>query len=227
MPSSDTTNTAIKIIALPAKGDSAGVTAIFKPTGEITGLVSASQVTAFRTALTTMFLFHRVSHFPKKRVAIFGSGKQVERHLRLALLLASREIESITVINRGRQRLDLLEKDIVSGLRVVFGHVSFTLIAKEDATDYDATLKSELAYADAIFCCTPSTAPLFTFGFLRNFPKKRFISMIGSYKPHRREVDTDTILSGERVFVDSKEVCLEESGELWLRSGSIWEMRLW
>jgi ornithine cyclodeaminase len=46
-------------------------------------------------------------------------------------------------------------------------------------------------------------------------PKQRFISLIGSYKPHMCEVDTETVLSGGgQVYVDSREACLEESGEL-------------
>ena len=80
------------------------------------GLVGASQITAFRTALATMCLFVRVSHIPKRRIVVFGSEKQVEWLIRLVLLLVGEEVESFTVINRGRERLDELEKDVLSGL---------------------------------------------------------------------------------------------------------------
>lgn len=215
MPSSDTQNTGIKIIALPAKGDTAGVNVLLSPLGQILGLVSASQVTAFRTALTTMCLFARVAHIPKTHIVVFGSGKQVEWHIRLALLVAPEEISTITVVNRGRQRLNQLEKAMLNGLMSIYKQVKFQLVAKEDTPEFDSVLQHHLASADAIFCCTPSTAPLFPFSALAPSLKKRFISLIGSYKPHMREIDTDTLLSGAgQIFVDSKEACLEESGEL-------------
>ncbi|OGM44210.1 ornithine cyclodeaminase/mu-crystallin family protein [Aspergillus bombycis] len=225
MPCSDTTNTGIKAITLPAKGDTIGVTLVFAPTGEMIGMLGASQVTAFRTALTTMCLFTRVTHIPKKHIVVFGSGKQVEWHIRLALLLAVEEVESVTVVNRGRQRLNQLEKDLIQSLRTIYPRVTFHLIAKEDTPDYEPALQTHLAAADAIFCCTPSTEPLFPFSLLETCSKRRFISLIGSYKPHMKEIDTETLLSGGgQIFVDSREACLEESGEL--RDGKVTEEQL-
>ncbi|KAI9043510.1 uncharacterized protein KD926_003661 [Aspergillus affinis] len=185
MPCSDTNNTGIKIITLPAKQGTAGVNLVFSPTGQMLGLVGASQITAFRTALATMYLFVRVSHIPKRRIKV------------------------------RRKRLDELEKGVLSGLRPVNENVAFRLIAKEDTPDYEGVLQEELGASDAIFCCTPSTEPLFSFSALKKSPKSRFISLIGSYKPHMMEIDTETLLSGGgKVFVDTKEACLEESGEL-------------
>lgn len=215
MPSSDTQNTGIKIITLPSKGDTAGVNVLLSPLGQILGLVPASQVTAFRTALTTMCLFARVTHIPKQHIVVFGSGKQVEWHIRLALLVAPEEVSTITIVNRGRQRLDQLQKNVLNSLQSEYTQVKFHLVAKEDTPELGSVLQHYLEFSDAIFCCTPSTAPLFSFSALASSPKRRFISLIGSYKPHMKEIDTDTLLSGTgQIFVDSKEACLEESGEL-------------
>ncbi|KAE8380338.1 hypothetical protein BDV26DRAFT_302997 [Aspergillus bertholletiae] len=215
MPCSDTTNTGIKVITLPSKQDTVGVTLVFAPTGEVLGMLGASQVTAFRTALTTMCLFTRIVHIPKTQIVIFGSGKQVEWHIRLALLLAQEEVESVTIFNRGHERLRQLEKDVIQSLRTLYPRVTFHLIAKEDTPDYQQALQTHLASADAIFCCTPSTEPLFSSSYLETRPKRRFISLIGSYKPHMKEIDANTLLSGGgQIFVDSREACLEESGEL-------------
>ncbi|KAK1138535.1 hypothetical protein N8T08_002421 [Aspergillus melleus] len=215
MPSSDTQSNGIKVIALPARGGTAGATMVLTPAGEISGIVAASNITAFRTALATMSLFANVSHIPKRNIVIFGSGKQVEWHLRLAFLLTTGEIETVSVINRGRKRLDQLEQTVISSLRMAYSSVQFHLVAKEDTAMYDEVLRSCLQSADTIFCCTPSTSPLFAFSGLQLCPKSRFISLIGSYKPHMKEIDTETLLSGDgRVFVDTAEACLEESGEL-------------
>ncbi|KAI9735113.1 MAG: hypothetical protein M1834_001701 [Cirrosporium novae-zelandiae] len=220
MPASDTSSTGIKIITLPGQGGTAeGVINIFASEGKILGLLAASEITAFRTALNTMILFTR-SPLTKKHLVVFGSGKQAEWHIRLALQFGPVEIEKITIVNRGRQRLEKFEDEVLSKLRQVYPSVEFQLLAKEgrSATDFASSLRSELGTSNAIFCCTPSTEPLFSNTYLKprvgEAPKQRFICLIGSYKPHMQEVDAGTLLSGDRIWVDSKEACLMESGEL-------------
>ncbi|KAK2845255.1 hypothetical protein FQN49_005903, partial [Arthroderma sp. PD_2] len=82
-------------------------------------------------------------------------------------------------------------------------------------------LRATVSEADVIFCCTPSTKPLFPHSYLRGEEgeggkpdRRRFVSMIGSYRPHMHEVDADTLLSGQTLLVDSKQACLAEAGEL-------------
>ncbi|KAL2012403.1 hypothetical protein VTN00DRAFT_5121 [Thermoascus crustaceus] len=226
MPASSTTTTGIKIVTIPGAGDGSvvGVINVFSPEGKLTGLLSAAEVTAFRTALATMTLFTRCSSLRKENIAIFGSGKQAEWHARLALLLVPGEIKRITFINRGRKRLEYIDNEVLAGLRPLYPHVTMSVLAKEDTPDFGERLRSELASSDVLFCCTPSTEPLFPYSYLQRHQtredggvssRQRFISLIGSYKPHMQEVDTATLLSGGgKIYVDSKEACLEESGEL-------------
>lgn len=127
----------------------------------------------------------------------------------------STKIENITIFNRRRSRLNQLEKDTIAPLRTYYPHVNFHLKAKLDTPDFGSVLQTHLGLADVIFCCTPSTAPLFPFSYLASSPKSRFISAIGSYKPDMKEIDEKTLLCGGRkIFVDSKEAWLCESGEL-------------
>jgi ornithine cyclodeaminase/alanine dehydrogenase-like protein (mu-crystallin family) len=216
MPASDTSTTGIKIVAIPAHGGGVeGVINILSPRGKLLGVLSAAEVTAFRTALATMTLFTRCESIPKKNIIIFGSGRQAEWHARLALLLFSDEIESITFINRGRKRLEQIANDLFSELRQRHPKVSMNILAKEGTPGYDTELQSVLSSSNVLFCCTPSTEPLFPSAYLQSDTERRFISLIGSYKPHMQEVDTETLLSGGgTIYVDSKEACLEESGEL-------------
>jgi ornithine cyclodeaminase len=185
-----------------------------EPTGQVMGMLNAAEVTAFRTALTIMTLFVRVTHIRKENIVCFGSGRQVEWHVRLALLLAPTEIRNITIFNRGRSRLDQLEKDAISSLRTRYPQVNFRLVSREATPDFDTLVQLSLSLADMVFCCTPSTEPLFPLRDLASTSKPRFISAIGSYKPHMHEVDTETLLSCGQIFVDSKDACLLESGEL-------------
>ncbi|CAG8902519.1 unnamed protein product [Penicillium egyptiacum] len=214
MPSSDTTNTGVKIVTLPHNGSATGANLVIEPTGAVVGMLNAAEVTAFRTALTIMTLFARVTHIHKKNIICFGSGRQVEWHIRLALLLAPTEVQNIVILNRGQSRLDQLEKDAIASLRTRYPQVDFRLVSREATPDFDALVQLNLSLADVVFCCTPSTEPLFPFRDLASSPKPRFISAIGSYKPHMQEIDTETLLSGGKIFVDSKDACLQESGEL-------------
>lgn len=156
---------------------------------------------------------------------VFGAGKQAEWHVRLALkLLPAGTVESVVFVNRGLKKAQAMEEGVVVDLKVDNPNVLFEVFAKEGLEDreYQQKLKTVLAAADVMFCCTPSTEPLFPYRYLsspattthRAPQRQRFISLIGSYKPHMQEIDTETLLSGGRVWVDSKEMCLAESGEL-------------
>jgi ornithine cyclodeaminase/alanine dehydrogenase-like protein (mu-crystallin family) len=215
MPVSDTATTGIKVVTVPAQGNIEGVINVLSPAGKLLGILSAAEVTAFRTALATMTLLTRCTTLSKNHLLIFGSGRQAEWHVRLALLLFTGEVSSVTFINRGQKRLDTMLSELLPDLQQRYNSIKFTAFSKEREPDYDARLQTEISSSDVISCCTPSTEPLFPYAYLRKSPKQRFISLIGSYKPHMQEIDTDTLLSGgDKIYVDSKEACLEESGEL-------------
>lgn len=214
MPVSDTASTAVKVVTVSGSGIQ-GVINVFSPEGRLQGLLAAAEVTAFRTALASMTLFVRCGSLPKKNVLVFGSGRQAEWHARLALLLYPEQIKRVTFINRGRARLEEMERDVLRDLRKRYPDTSIVTFAKEHNPNYDSQLLEELQTSDVIFSCTPSAEPNFSFSALQSAPKQRFISLIGSYKPHMHEIDTETLLSGGgKVYVDSKSACLEESGEL-------------
>ncbi|EAW06668.1 putative proline utilization protein PrnX [Aspergillus clavatus NRRL 1] len=215
MPVSNTASTGIKIVTASQRQGIVGVINIFSPEGRLLGLLSAAEVTAFRTALATMTLFTRCTALTKHNIVIFGSGRQAEWHARLALLLEPKHIRRITFVNRGRSRLAEMERSVIADLRASYPDIELHTLVKEENPAYEETLRAALAACDAVFSCTPSTEPNFPYAYLTAAPRRRFFSLIGSYKPHMREVDTQTVLSGGgKIYVDSREACLEESGEL-------------
>ncbi|KAL4929090.1 putative proline utilization protein PrnX [Aspergillus undulatus] len=217
MPVSNTSSTGIKIVTASKSHGIIGVINVFSPEGKLLGLLSAAEITAFRTALTVMSLLFRVQKIRRERIVILGSGRQAEWHARLALLLCPGEVKKISFVNRGRKRLEELERDVVSDLKTTYPDVEFSMLAKDgtDEEEYEGRLRDEISAADVIFSCTPSTEPNFPFSYLEASQHSRFISLIGSYRPHMQEIDSETLLSGGgMVYVDSREACLEESGEL-------------
>ncbi|KAI5285521.1 hypothetical protein KEM54_000509 [Ascosphaera aggregata] len=219
MPSSDTeTSTSIKVVTLPSKGSLKGTINVFSPEGALRGLLNAEQITAFRTALASMIPFSFYNLPEHAHVVVFGAGKQAEWHARLALLLANEKIKRVSFVNRSKKSLDALA-EVISDLQTEFAisaaaaeAICFDTLSSEDE-DYDSKLRSVVGSSDAIFSCTPSSQPLYPFSYLRS-DKRRFISLIGSYKPSMHEIDTDTLRSARMILVDSKDACLVESGEL-------------
>jgi ornithine cyclodeaminase/alanine dehydrogenase-like protein (mu-crystallin family) len=257
MPASDTTATGIKIVTVAGKGNGGinGVINIFSPEGRLKGLLSATEVTAFRTALATMSLLTHCRHIlpAQERIVIFGAGKQAEWHARLALLVLhapDSEVKSISItfVNRSRERLGKLAH--VLGLpelqRCYPALREVNFLAREDTPDFEQRLRSVVSSSDMIFCCTPSTQPLFPHSYLDSTneggsvgktsgddgtsspssSKSRFLALIGSYQPHMQEVESATLLSGEHgtIFVDSKEACLKEAGELIMAKGQDYQL---
>jgi len=207
MPSSVTTSTGIKVVTVPAKGLLKGSINVFAPDGELQGVLNAAEITAFRTSLAVMIPFSLYAK-DKSDIVVFGAGRQAEWHIRLALILAE-GVELVTVVNRSwPERTVQLFKE----LRGKYPGVTFDMLVQEGNPDYDSLLQVRLKQSRVIFCCTPSVVPHFPSSYLTSRP--RFISLIGSYKPHMQEIDAATLLSGDRIYVDTKEGCLSEAGEL-------------
>lgn len=111
-------------------------------------------------------------------------------------------------------------------------------ILTPEFVEYHRLLKEHVRNADVIYCCTPSTEPLFPAGHLTNTEgrrKARYIAAIGSYKPHMQELHPDIlrqavrgpeehhshmhigrrhVSEGGAVIVDSIEGAMQEAGEI-------------
>ncbi|KAJ9621042.1 hypothetical protein H2203_007629 [Taxawa tesnikishii (nom. ined.)] len=215
MPVSDSTITSVKVVTIPQRGDIKGAITIYNTAGHLEGVLNAAEITAFRTALTTLTMLTRCKTLPTRELVMFGAGKQIEWHARLALHFLD-GVKRITVVNRGRARLVEFERGLLQELRGSYPDVVFETIAKEDNNRYEETLRSKLKDADVICCCTPSREPLFGPADLQNDTKKaRFISLVGSYKPEMQEIPTEILRSADAVWMQPEE--LSEIGELLLQ----------
>ncbi|KAF7159937.1 hypothetical protein CNMCM5623_005443 [Aspergillus felis] len=196
------------------------------------GLINAHELTPFRTALATMMIFNKRKRV--RTVVVFGAGKQAYWHIRLALTLRAADIKRVVIVNRSFERAARLLKDIYSPENSSWrGDVKFSAVST-DFGEYDRIIHDAIHKSDAIFCCTPSIEPLFPAELLTSREgrrKGRFISAIGSYKPHMTELHPDILReeviahhSGRHfhkhvkrsgvVVVDSLEAALKEAGEL-------------
>ena len=186
-------------------------------TGETMGLVNAKTVTAFRTALATSIAMVKVLD-PKDdelnllpEVTVFGAGSQARWHVELALALYG--LKKVNIVNRSLANatafVDEMKKD----------HSDVEFVAHELA----GVTKEILENSSIIFGCTPATEPIILASQLNQDPAfRKFIGLIGSYKPHMIELDLEYINNSikgvSKIMVDLKEHTLAEAGEL-IQSG--------
>lgn len=210
--------------------------------GNTVGLINAEEVTAFRTALaSTMMLKKRHSVHD---VTVFGAGKQAYWHIRLAMLLRPGEIHHLNLITRNfdsaRKCIMRIynpqpdDPDYVNSLGQKYNSKTKTNLLTPMHTEYERLLKDFVRSSNVIFCCTPSTSPLFPAGYLTNpegRKKGRYIALVGSYKPHMLELHPDVLRyavaphhehrhfhkrqkEGGAIIVDTVTGCLKEAGEV-------------
>ncbi|VUC36300.1 unnamed protein product [Clonostachys rosea] len=193
--------------------------------GRAIGILNAAELTAFRTSLGSMLLYRWRKQ--TENILVFGAGAQAVWHVRLAILLKGKDIRNITVVNRSSDRIyKLIESLKATGS--LPEHITITAVETKDAQG-DA-LEELVTAADAIFCTTPSTQPLWPASYLTSEKarqKTRFISAIGSYRLDMAEIDPELlkavvdpagpfasqVLNGQ-ITVDSREGCNDEAGEL-------------
>ncbi|KAF6822560.1 proline utilization protein [Colletotrichum plurivorum] len=238
MPATMDGGMSVKIVGLPPPDDTTAsglrcVLTVCDGTGRAVGVVNAEELTAFRTSLGSILLYRYRKQ--TANVVVFGAGKQALWHLRLALVLRGSDVKNITIVNRSAARAERLiarlrEMATASGEGDCSG-VTFSIIeaAPGSAGDKEDALRSAVEDSDVVFCTTPSTERLFPSSWLtsdRATEKTRYVAAIGSYKLNMKEIDpdylravVDTPLGAHAgrdgvVFVDSREACFLEAGEL-------------
>lgn len=231
----------------PSATSPKGSITLLLPNGEPRAIINASTLTAFRTALASTALLKL-----RQRVhtlTVFGAGLQAYWHIFLTLILQD-GLHHIHVINRDFERAQRLMMTLASsGNRTVSDAFLSTKlrpgILTPMHTEYSRLLKEYVRAADVIYCCTPSTQPLFPASFLTNTDgrkKARYIAAIGSYKPHMQELPEELLRQAVRgpeeaqahhhgihlrhrhaheggaIIVDTIEGAMKESGEV-IKSG--------
>jgi ornithine cyclodeaminase len=145
---------------------------------------------------------------PIAHCVFFGSGEQIYAHASVFLRLYG-SIERCAFVVRSKN-----ERAVGLVRRLEAEHPTIVLhLWPSDGADMSSSteLSDLLSTAQVIVAATSSQKALFPTSSVR--PGTRVI-LIGSYKPHMREVEDSLLRRGSRVVVDSKKACLQEAGEL-------------
>lgn len=196
----------IKTLGGSKEGFKGSVSILDETNGDLLGVLNATTLTAFRTALASSIPL--VKFFDKdlrdQIITVYGNGLQAYWHVRLTLILFPNSFKKIQIAVRSINDKSIALKE---SLQREFSCVQFELFG-QTAVD--------ISKSSVIYGCIPSTQPAIKLENL-NQDSLTFISIIGSYKPHMAEVDDAIVqraLSNGKIIVDSYEHTLAEAGEL-------------
>lgn len=196
----------IKTLGGSKEGFKGAVSILDETNGDLLGVLNATTLTAFRTALASTIPLVKFfdGNLRDQTITVYGNGPQAYWHVRLTLILFPESFKKVQIAVRS---INEKSNSLKESLSNEFNSIEFEILGQGFA---------DVSKSSVIFGCVPSTEPAIKFDNLSK-DSKTFISLIGSYKPHMAEVDNETVLQAlknGKIVVDSYEHTLAEAGEL-------------
>ncbi|KAE8151447.1 hypothetical protein BDV25DRAFT_171469 [Aspergillus avenaceus] len=234
-PFTSDTSVGAKIVVEPAPAPNGkkdplhGLIILMDGKGNPTGVLSAEEVTGYRTSMNAMVPF--CWRKDVDNIVIFGGGVQALWHARLILTLRGDEVKTITFVKPFRDRVDVLIATLSGENEARWrSSCSFHFIDTV-AGDFEERIQECLSEADCVICTTPSKMPLFPAAYLtkRDGARQPFISAIGAWQSDMIELDPALLhhaIAAEGgfnpataegrgvVLVDDRDFALHNSGEV-------------
>lgn len=167
-------------------------------TGYIDALIDGTCVTQLRTGGSTGAAFSVLAKENCRKGALIGTGGQAPAQLEA--MLCVRELEQISVFDIDQRRCRAFAAEMTEKL----ARYGVPIIAAESSDEC-------IEDADLIITVTPSAGPVFDGSKVR---AGATICAIGTYEPHKHEIDTETVRRASKIICDWKDAVLSESGDL-------------
>lgn len=167
-------------------------------TGEVCAIIDGTYLTKLRTGAVAGAGTDLLSRKDAEIFALIGAGGQAETQVEA--ILTVRNIREVRVFDRVEARATAL----VSRMTEDFAGKFPTIFVQVDHPD------AAVQGADIITCVTSSKTPVFDGRLVK---EGAHINGIGSYTPDMQEIDEYTILNADKVYVDTRDGVLSESGD--------------
>jgi ornithine cyclodeaminase/alanine dehydrogenase-like protein (mu-crystallin family) len=180
----------------PAKGKDAhqGAVLLFsRETGELLGVMNASEITATRTAAVTAVATRLLAREDAEELAIIGAGVQARTHL--TALASVRPFKRARVACRNIEHAQQLAREMQD---------KFSFSIEPVRTNEEA-----VRGADVIVTATSSHDPVVNKDWVA---PGAHVNAIGTHAPGAREIDGAT-MAAARIFTDRRESALNEAGD--------------
>lgn len=168
-------------------------------TGEVCSLMDGTFLTRIRTGAVSGAASDILARKDSRVFALFGTGGQAETQLEAVLTV--RPIQQVKVFDISPERAENFAARMTKAFGEKFGVNIIPARSSDDA----------VADADIITCVTTTKKPVFDG---KKVKKGCHINGVGSYTPEMHEIDEYTITHAEKVYVDTRDGVLNESGDL-------------
>ena len=155
-------------------------------TGEPLAMMDGRLITEMRTAAASAVATQHLARADARVLAILGSGVQAQSHLE-----ALRHVRPLTEVR-------------------VWSPRNARAFAEQHGVSAAATPEEAVRGADVVVVATSATTPVLHGRWLS---PGTHVNAVGATRPNWRELD-DELVTGARVFVDSREAALKESGDV-------------
>ena len=168
-------------------------------TGMVNSLLDGTYLTRLRTGAISGLATDILSRKDSKIFALFGTGGQAVTQLEAVLTV--RKIEEVRVFDVFKERA----KEFAAKMTEKFGKkFNVKIIA---AVSSDKAVEN----ADIITTVTTSKKPVFD---ANKVKKNVHINGVGSYTPEMQEIPGDILVKANKIFVDTRDGAINESGDL-------------
>jgi ornithine cyclodeaminase len=167
-------------------------------TGEVHAILEGTYLTQLRTGGVAGAATEILSRKDAKVGALFGGGGQGAAQLEAMLTVRKLELVKIYDINPERA------KEFAAKMRKELSSFDAEIMAVDSSDE-------AIENADVITTATTSIKPVFDG---RKVKRGAHINALGSYTPQMQEIDDEIMKRADKIYLDSKEAVLSESGDL-------------
>lgn len=162
-------------------------------TGRTIAIMDGEYLTSMRTGAASGLATDLLAIEDARIAVIFGAGVQAEKQIEA--ICKVREFEKVYISDPNQKRIE----NLISSLK---NKINCEVLGLKD--------EKLLSEADVVCAATSSSNPVFDHSLLKDTVH---INGIGSYRPDMAEIPAETIVNS-KVYVDSKEACLSEAGDI-------------
>ena len=166
-------------------------------TGVVNAMLDGTELTRMRTGAVSGLATELLSNEDAERGALFGTGGQAASQLEA--VLTARPLKEVRVFDMTAERV----ADFISRMEECASKFGTRLVSagspQEAVTD-----------ADIITTVTTSPQPVFDG---RCVKPGAHINAVGTFLPHKRELDEYIVRRADRIFIDNREAVMSEAGE--------------
>ena len=167
-------------------------------TGYITAMLDGNYVTQVRTGAASGAAFQLLARKDASVGALFGTGSQAEQQL--SAMLTACDLQEVRIFSRNQERRDAFTEK----MRVKFADKNVRLVSARSSDE-------AIDDADVVITVTSSPVPVFDGSRIK---PGCTISCIGTYEPEKHELDPAVLLRASKIYCDSVDAVLAESGDL-------------